>query len=134
MNSFILPLLMGMPQGGDAAGGAGLFTSMIPFALIIGIFYFLIIRPQSKKRKETESMLKAIRKGDRVVTIGGMHGTVTNVRETTVIIKVDDSTKLEFSRSAISSVQAPAVREEREDKEEKSEEKEETSEAENTKE
>ena len=118
MYTFVLPLLMGMPQG-SAEGGTGGHPMMtfVPFVAIIAIFYFLIIRPQNKKRKETENMLKALRKGDRVVTIGGLHGTIQTVKETsgTVIVKVDDNVKLEFSRSAISSVQAVA-REEKEDK------------------
>ena len=131
MNSFIIPLLMaGQQAGGEGAGGASFLTSMVPFAAIIAIFYFLIIRPQSKKRKDTEKMLSAIKKGDRVVTIGGIHGTVQNVRDTTVIVKVDENVKLEFNRGAIASVQAVLIV--KEDKEEKTEEKEESSEAENT--
>jgi len=144
MNSFVLPLLMGMggQGGGEGAGGANFLTSMLPFAAIIAIFYFLIIRPQSKKRKDTEKMLSSVKKGDRVVTIGGIHGTVQNVRDTTVIIKVDDGVKLEFNRGAIASVQPvlivreekeeKAEKEEKVEKEEKSEEKEGSSEAENT--
>jgi preprotein translocase subunit YajC len=65
-------------------------------------------------------MLKALKKGDKIVTIGGMHGTIQSVKESTVILKVDDNVKLEFSRSAISNVQQPA-KEEIEDKKEKSE-------------
>jgi preprotein translocase subunit YajC len=123
MNLFVLPLLMGMggsPAGGEAGGSMGFITSLLPFAAIIAIFYFLIIRPQSKKRKETEKMLSTLRKGDRVVTIGGVHGTIQSVRESTVIVKVDDNTKIEFNRSAISSVEAVA----KEDKSEKIESKE----------
>jgi preprotein translocase subunit YajC len=106
MNTFVLSLLMAAPQASaETAPGAGsLLTSFLPFIAVIGIFYFLIIRPQSKKRKETEKMLASIKKGDRVVTIGGLYGTVQNVKETTVIIKADDNVKLEFLRSAVSSV------------------------------
>jgi preprotein translocase subunit YajC len=115
MNTFVLPLLMGAPPGGgEAVGGPGGFiTSIIPFALIIFIFYFLIIRPQNKKRKETEKMLSAIKKGDKIVTIGGIHGVVQNVKESTVIIKVDDNVKLEFLRSAVSSVLSSSNKEEK---------------------
>jgi len=136
MFKFILPLLMGAPQGAGAEGAGGpasLLTSLIPFAAIIAIFYFLIIRPQNKKRKETEKMLSAIKKGDKVVTIGGLHGTVQSVKETTVIIKADDNVKLEFLRSAISNVVTSAKEEKIEAKEEKSEEKEETPPAEDSK-
>jgi preprotein translocase subunit YajC len=111
-------LLMAVPDGGAAGGTGNFITTLIPFALIIGIFYFFIIRPQNKKQKETQKMLSALKKGDRVVTIGGLHGVIQNVRESTVIIKVDENTKMEFSRSAISSVSAQA-RDDKEDKEEK---------------
>ena len=104
MYSF-LPFLMAAPQSG-AEGGPGLLASLIPFILVIFIFYFLIIRPQNKKRKETEKMLGALKRGDKIVTIGGLYGTIQTVKEKegTVIIKVDDNVKLEFLRSAISNV------------------------------
>jgi len=105
MNNFVFSLLMAAPQaGGEAPAGGSFITSIIPFALIILIFYFLIIRPQNKKRKETEKMLSALKKGDKIVTIGGIHGTVQSVKESTVLVKVDDNVKIEFLRSAVSSV------------------------------
>jgi len=121
MNTFILPLLMGAPQQaagaeGGASGGS-LLGSFLPFIIIIAIFYLLIIRPQNKKRKETEKMLSALKKGDKVVTIGGLHGTVQSVDETTVIIKADDNVKLKFLRSAVSTVSQAG------DKDDKNEEK-----------
>jgi preprotein translocase subunit YajC len=123
MDNFFLPLLMAAPQGaGEAAGGGSFITSIIPFAAIILIFYFLIIRPQNKKRKDTEKMLSALKKGDKIVTIGGLHGVVQNVKETTVVVKVDDNVKLEFLRSAVSSI-VTSGKEEKEKVEEKSEEK-----------
>ncbi len=102
-----LPLLIGSMEGigGAAQGGtSGILTMLLPFGLIILVFYFLIIRPQSKKQKETKSMLSSLRKNDRVATIGGVRGTVTAVKEDTVILKVNDSIKMEFSKSAISNV------------------------------
>lgn len=88
-----------------AASTAGsLVTTIITFVLIILIFYFLIIRPQKKRDKEAKAMIDAMKKGDKVVTIGGIHGTVVTVKDATVIIKVDDSARLEFSKSAISTV------------------------------
>ena len=81
--------------------------TFLPIIAIIAIFYFLMIRPQSKKQKETQKMLGALKKGDKVVTIGGIHGTIQTVRESTIILKVDDSTKIEFSRSAVSSIVTP---------------------------
>ncbi|MDR2596279.1 MAG: preprotein translocase subunit YajC [Treponema sp.] len=117
MYTFIFPL-MAAPQSGQEGGSSSLLMSFLPFILIIGIFYFLIIRPQNKKRKETEKMLSALKKGDKVVTIGGLHGIVQNVKETTVIIKVDDNVKLEFLRSAVSSVTAASKDEKIDDKSE----------------
>ncbi|MDR2807422.1 MAG: preprotein translocase subunit YajC [Spirochaetaceae bacterium] len=106
MYSFFL--MAAPPDGGAAASGgaASMFMSFVPFILIIGIFYFLIIRPQNKKQKETEKMLAALKKGDKVVTIGGVHGYITNVKDNSVVVKVDDTSKIEFSRSAIASVTA----------------------------
>ena len=72
-------------------------------AITIGIFYFLIIRPQQRKQRETEAMLSSIRKGDRVLTSGGLFGTVIGTRDkdAVVVLKVSDEVKLEFSRASI---------------------------------
>jgi len=109
MYSFVIPLLMGggqQAQGAAEGGGMSGIMSFLPFVAIIAIFYFLIIRPQNKKQKETQKMLSALKKGDKIVTIGGIHGTIQSVKEQTVIVKVDDGIKIEFSRTAISSVSA----------------------------
>jgi preprotein translocase subunit YajC len=116
MNNFILPLLMAPPN--PEAGAGSLLTGFLPLIAIVFIFYFLIIRPQNKKRKETEKMLAALKKGDKIVTIGGLHGTVQSVKETTVIIKADDNVKLEFLRSAVSGVITASREKEIEDKSE----------------
>lgn len=118
MYSFLSFLLLG---GGQVPAGEGAeqvdpmawFYNLLPLIAIIGIFYFLIIRPQSKKQKETKKMLEALKKGDKIVTIGGIHGVIQTVRESSVIVKVDESTKLEFARSAISSVITQAKEEEK---------------------
>lgn len=99
-----LPLLLGASEGGSSGGSGQMVTTFITFGLVILIFYFLIIRPQNKKQKETKKMLSALKKGDKVVSIGGVHGTVVAVKDQTTVVKVDDNTKLEFSKSAISSV------------------------------
>lgn len=80
------------------------FMPIITFGLVFVIFYFFIIRPQNKKQKDTEKMISAVKKGDKVITIGGIHGEVTSTKETTVIVKVDENCKLEFNRSAIATV------------------------------
>ena len=71
-------------------------------AITIGIFYFMIIRPQQKKQKETEAMLQAISKGDRVLTTGGVFGTVVGTKtDDVVVLKVADDVKMEFSKASI---------------------------------
>ncbi len=101
--SFIPLLQAAAPAAGTPANG-GMLMTFAPFILIIAIFYFFIIRPQNKKQKETEKMIAALKKGDKVITIGGIHGTVSSTKEKTVIIKVDDGAKIEFNRSAVASV------------------------------
>jgi preprotein translocase subunit YajC len=97
---FFFPLL-------QAAGENPMTSTLMTFGLIAGmflIFYFLLIRPQQKKQKDLKKMLESLKRGDKVVTIGGMWGSITEVKEKTVIVKVDDNTKLEFSRDAIGQV------------------------------
>ena len=100
-----LPLLQAAPNATSTTGSFG--SLIVTVVLMIGIFYFFLIRPQNKKQKEMEKMLSALKKGDKVVTIGGIHGVVSSTKEKTVILKVDDNTKLEFNRSAIASVVNP---------------------------
>ncbi len=102
--SFV-PFLQAAGAAPSASATGSLAGSMIPFLLIIVIFYFFLIRPQNKKQKETEKMLKALKKGDKIITIGGIHGVISSVKENTVVVKVDDNCKIEFNRSAISTVE-----------------------------
>lgn len=101
---FLSLLQTAQPGSASAQSGGGMLMTVLPFILIIAIFYFFIIRPQNKKQKETEKMINALKKGDKVVTIGGIHGVVSSTKEKTVIVKVDDNTKIEFNRSAIANV------------------------------
>jgi preprotein translocase subunit YajC len=94
-----------LQAAGSASTTGGFLSSAVLMVLLIVIFYFFLIRPQNKKQKETEKMLAALKKGDKVITIGGIHGVVSSLKEKTVIVKVDDNTKMEFSRSAISGVE-----------------------------
>ena len=89
--------------GGGAAGGQ-LATMLVTFGLIIVIFYFLVIRPQNRRQKETRQMLSQLKKGDKVQTSGGVRGVVTAVKEEAVTVKVDDTTKIEFSKASITSI------------------------------
>lgn len=100
-----LPVLMGTTSTASSASSTGsMMTTFVTFGLIIVIFYFLIIRPQKKREKETKNMIDSIKKGDKIVTIGGIRGTVLSVKEGTVVVKVDDTTKIEFTKGAIASV------------------------------
>lgn len=75
--------------------------TMIPMAVIIGIFYFLVIAPANKQRKKTEVMLGGLQKGDQVVTAGGIHGTIHSVDLDTVIVKIAENVKIKVSRASI---------------------------------
>ena len=101
---FSFPQLL---QQSPIGGGTQAFSTIIMFGLIFLIFYFLIIRPQNKRQKETKLMLEKIKKGDKVQTIGGIRGSVVSVKEDSVIVKVDDNCSLEFLRSAISAIINP---------------------------
>ena len=105
MYSLILAMGMGAQTASDGtSAGGSMVTTLITFGVIILIFYFLIIRPQKKRDKEAKDMIAAIKKGDKIVTIGGIRGTVAVVKDSTVIIKVDDNTRIEFNKNAISAV------------------------------
>ena len=95
----------------DAGGSiASLLTSILPFVLIIGIFYFLMIRPQRKKEKETKAMLEAVKVGDRVTTIGGIFGRVTNIKDDVITVEIgSDRTKLVVARWAIRTVEGTSA-------------------------
>ncbi len=92
------------PGGGGGAGSGAFLTQIVFFAAIFAIFYFLLIRPQQRQRREREQLLAALKKGDRVVTSSGLHGTVTGLTEQTVTLRVADQVKLEFDRSAVARI------------------------------
>ena len=86
---------------GNAGSGAAMIANFFPIILIFVIFYFMLIRPQQKKQKEFEKMLKELKKNDEVVTSGGIHGTILNVKDDTLTLKIDDNVKIEVNKSAI---------------------------------
>lgn len=101
MNTVIM-WMMAPPANGSPQDS--LFSTLLMFGLIIAIFYFLILRPQQKRQKEREKMLNAVKKGDRVVTAGGLHGTVAGIDEKTLLLQVADNVKMKFDRSAVASI------------------------------
>lgn len=99
---------------GTAQGGGGAWMSLLPFVLMFAIFYFLLIRPQQKRQKNRTMMLTSLKKGDKVVTVGGIHGKIVELTDDTAVLLVNDSTRLTFNRSAIDTIvnSAPAATEE----------------------
>jgi len=110
-NLLLLPflLLQDAPAGAPAQGSPGLLESLFgsmlfPLLLCFGVFWFLILRPESKQRKKRAEMLAALKKGDRVLTNAGLYGTVVQVQENVVTLQVDEGVRLKFNLSAIGSV------------------------------
>jgi preprotein translocase subunit YajC len=92
------------PEGGGQGGaGAGLM-GLLPFVLIFVIFYFLIIRPQQQRQKKHQAMLNAVKKGDRVLTSGGLFADVINVKDDKVVAEIAKGIKVEIAKQAISGV------------------------------
>lgn len=91
-------LLMAQPT----EEGSGGFSSFIPLILIVLVFYLFFIRPQMRKNKEMKKYRASIGKGDKIITIGGIHGKIVEVQETTFIIEVEGQNKLKIEKSAVS--------------------------------
>lgn len=87
-----------------AAGANSIFGVIWPFLLMIAVFYFLLIRPQQKRQKARNQMLMNLKRGDKVVTIGGLHGTIAEITDDIVVLRVNDVTKLTFDRNAVNMV------------------------------
>lgn len=83
-------------------------TFLIQFGLIMVVFYFLLFRPQKKAQNEHKKMIAGMKKNDEVITSGGIHGTIVNVKDHTVILKVDDNVKVEIQKSGISTMKRRA--------------------------
>jgi preprotein translocase subunit YajC len=102
-------LLLGLPSfllaGGSADGSGGVLSLLLPFVLIFAVFYFFIYRPQQKREQEHNEMVEDLQKGDQIVTIGGIHGTVRRVDDDSILAQVDSNgVKLRIDKQAISSV------------------------------
>jgi preprotein translocase subunit YajC len=103
MNLDVAYGLLAQATAPAGAPTAPAWTGFVPLVLMIVVFYFLLIRPQQKKQKEHDSLLKTLRSGDKIVTSGGVIAVITTVKDTTVIIRSNDS-KLEIQKSAVASV------------------------------
>lgn len=80
---------------------------LAPYLLIFVIFYLLVIRPQKQKQNEYQKMISELKKNDEIVTTGGIHGTIVNIKEKTLTIRVDDNVKIEIDRGAVGRVKTP---------------------------
>ena len=90
----------------DGAEGGNPILSLLPFILMFVVLYLLILRPQIKKQKNQQKMVDELKKGDAVVTSGGIHGVITNLKDEVMVLKVAENVKIEVSRSAVSRVKA----------------------------
>ncbi|MFX3634881.1 MAG: preprotein translocase subunit YajC [Candidatus Pristimantibacillus sp.] len=97
----------------EPAAGGNIWQMIWPFILMFAVFYFLLIRPQQKKQKARNALLNQLKKGDKIATVGGLHGTIVELTDDTVVLRVNDTMKLTFERSAINTVlnSAPAATE-----------------------
>lgn len=86
-------------------GGLGALTGFLPMVLIIGVFYVLLIRPQQKRQKQLQETISQLKTGDRIVTTGGVIGTITTIRDTSLLIRSADKSILEIARSAVAGIE-----------------------------
>ena len=86
-------------------GGLGALGGLVPMLLIIGVFYLLLIRPQQKRQRELQATISQLKAGDRIVTTGGIIGTITTVRDTSFFIRSADKSILEIARSAVAGIE-----------------------------
>ena len=93
----------------DAAAAGGLGSTVIMMVAMLAIFYFMLIRPENKRKKEAEQMRSSIRKGDKITTIGGVVGTVVDVKENNIVVETSaDQVRIEFAKWAISTNETAA--------------------------
>lgn len=94
-NSIVL--LQESPGGFDV-------VSFLPILLIVVVFYFFIIRPQQKRQKDRQKLLSSVKKGDKIITAGGLHGTVEGITDATLLVRVSDNMKVTLERSSVSTI------------------------------
>ncbi|MBF0413139.1 MAG: preprotein translocase subunit YajC [Desulfamplus sp.] len=94
---------MGQTGAAGAPAGGG-FTAFVPLILMFVIFYFLLIRPQQKKAKEHQNMINNLKKGDRVITSGGIHGIITSLGDTTLSLEIAEDVKIKINRGNVAAL------------------------------
>jgi preprotein translocase subunit YajC len=95
---------MGQSGAGAAPQGAGGFSAFVPLIIMFAIFYFLLIRPQQKKAKEHREMVNNVKRGDRIITSGGIHGRVTAVSDVTLTLEIADKVRIKLGRGNVSTL------------------------------
>ena len=95
------PFLLNAGQQGDPILGM-----LIPMVLIAGIFYFLIFRPMRKRQKQVDSMISNLQNGDKVITTGGVYGTIAGLKDKTILLKIADNVKIEVAKNAVAGMQS----------------------------
>jgi len=102
--NFLYIILMAQPKGGQSP-----ITSFLPIILIVGVFYFFMIRPQMKKQKDEKKFRENLQKGDSVVTIGGIHGKIVEIEAATILVEVAMGTRIRFEKAAVSMNQSASL-------------------------
>ncbi len=92
--------------GADPGNPLGMLFQFLPFILVFVIFYFLLIRPQTKRQKELQKMVGNLKRGDRVLTSGGLYGEVVDLKDKSVVLKIADNVKAEFTKQSVVGVEA----------------------------
>ncbi len=102
MDLFVTNLIAMAPPA-EGGGGGSIIPTLVMFGAVILIMYFLMIRPQQKRQKEHQNMLSALKKGDKIITTSGLHGTITDIRDKTFRIQIADNMIVTFEKSAVTS-------------------------------
>jgi preprotein translocase subunit YajC len=104
----LISIAYALGAGGAGGGGGGSpFTSFLPLIIMFAIFYFLLIRPQQKKNKAMREMIAALKKGDRIVTGGGIHGRITGVSENVITVEIADKVRVKVNRANVAALNMP---------------------------
>jgi preprotein translocase subunit YajC len=103
----LIDIAYALSPGGGGEGGAGGFTGFIPLILMFVIFYFLLIRPQQKRSKEHRQMVANLKKGDRIITSGGIHGRITGMDDVTLTVEIADKVRVKVARGNVSALVQP---------------------------
>ena len=98
-----------MGPGGAGGEGGGGFSTFIPLILMFVIFYFLLIRPQQKKTKEHRQMVSNLKKGDRIITSGGLHGRITGLSDATLTVEIADKVRVKVARGNVGALNQPSA-------------------------